>query len=168
MRLLVVDDDTAVRMLLGMALVDDQVIEGFRATDVHTAAKGQRVDAVIVDRRLPDGDGLTAVRRLRTDPVTCELPIIVITADDSPSQRADAFIAGADEHLYKPLDPTELTDLVRGLMATPVEERRIRRMLHRARMHVGRDDGGNADVMPLPVEPEPQAGKKRRWRLKAS
>lgn len=164
MRLLVVDDDTSVRMQIAMALDDVEVVEGFRAADVLAEARRQPVDAVVVDRRLPDRDGLSAVRELRRNAETKALPVIVITADDRLVQRSDAFAAGADEHLYKPFDPRKLHELVRGLLDKTPEERQFRRTLHRARLHVGRDDGGHEDVLPPPpsaVEPR----RRRRWRV---
>ena len=164
MRLLVVDDDIAVRMTLSMALDGVKVIEAWRATGVVATAIGERADAVLVDRRLPDADGLTAVHDLRHDPSTADLPIIVITANDHPSERAAAFGVGADEHAVKPLDPDQLMSLVRTIADTPIDQRRLRRTLRRARIHVGREDGGWGDLL-APAEPEDPARhhRKRRW-----
>ena len=164
MRLLVVDDDIAVRMALSMALDGVTVLEAWRAGGVVPTAIGERADAVLVDRRLPDADGLTAVRDLRHDPSTADLPIIVITANDHPSERAAAFGAGADEHAVKPLDPEQLLSLVRTIAETPVDQRRLRRTLRRARMHVGREDGGWGDLLaPVEVEEPSRHHRKRRW-----
>jgi DNA-binding response OmpR family regulator len=166
MRLLVVDDDTSVRMQVSMALDDVEVVEGFRAADVTAEAFAEPVDAVVVDRRLPDGDGLESVRSLRRNAATADLPVVVITADDHLSQRHAAFEAGADEHLYKPFEPGRLLVLVQGLVAMPASDRRVRRILHRARLHVGRDDGGFVDLLPMP-EPEPATARRRRRRWRA-
>ena len=153
MRLLVVDDDVTVRMLLSMALDDVDVVERWRATGIVQQATEVAPDALILDRRLPDGDGLDAVRALRADRRTADLPIVVITADDDPVQRQQAFAVGADEHMPKPVSPEELLALVSRIVATPVAQRRTRRAVHRARFHVGRPDGGLDDltVTALPV-----------------
>jgi CheY-like chemotaxis protein len=161
-RLLVVDDDIAVRMTLSMALDGVEVLEAWRAGGVVTTAVAENAEAVVMDRRLPDADGLTAVRALRAAPATADLPIVVITANDHPAERAAAFKAGADEHAVKPLDPEQLLSLLRGILATPVEQRRLRRTLRRARMHVGREDGGWADLLP-DAEPTDAPAGKRRW-----
>ena len=164
MRLLVVDDDIAVRMALSMALDGVTVLEAWRASGVVPTAIAERADAILVDRRLPDADGLTVVRDLRHDPATADLPIVVITANDHPSERPAAFSAGADEHAVKPLDPEQLLTLVRSIAETPVDQRRLRRTLRRARMHVGREDGGWGDLVAT-VEPEEPGRhhRKRRW-----
>jgi len=167
-RLLVVDDDTTVRMALGIALDDVEVVEAWRAGAVVALALGHELDGVVVDRRLPDGDGLAAVRALRVEPSTTDLPIVVVTASDDADERPLAFDAGADEHLVKPIDPARLLALFRALAAMPPEQRRLRRTVHRARMHAGRDDGGQVDLLPdvLPVVAGPDG--RRRWRVRTS
>lgn len=148
MRLLVVDDDVAVRMSLAMALDGVEVVEGWRADGVAELAVAERVDAVLLDRRLPDGDGLDLVRALRANPATAALPVVVVTADDDPKLRPAAFDAGADEHAVKPLDPERVVRLVRALEALGHDQRRVRRTVHRARLRAGRDDGGWVDLLP--------------------
>ncbi len=166
MRLLVVDDDVAVRMTLSMALMGVEVVEAWRGNGIVADAVDAEADAVIVDRRLPDGDGLDAVRALRANADTADIPVVVVTASDDPSERPLAFAAGADEHAVKPLDPEQLLTLVQAIAATPADERRVRRTLRRARLHVGRDDGGQTDLLPPPAPGPPPAptGKGRRWR----
>ena len=169
MRILVVDDDIAVRMTLSMALDGVQVLEGWRAKGVADLAAEGQAEAVVVDRRLPDADGLTAVRALRSRPETADLPIVVITANDHPSERGAAFAAGADEHAVKPLVPEQLLSLIKGIAATPVEQRRLRRTLRRARMHVGREDGGWNDLLPTEAAESARGAKsRRRWLSRAS
>jgi CheY-like chemotaxis protein len=167
-RILVVDDDTAVRMVLAMELDDVEILEGWRAGSVLDDAITQAAEAVVVDRRLPDGDGLDAVRALRAAPETALLPIVVITADDDPALRQKAFAAGADEHLVKPVDAPTLLAIVRAIQAAPIAERRLRRTLHRARLAAGRDDGGHADLLaeaiaaPSDGAGRPEGGGRRR------
>jgi CheY-like chemotaxis protein len=171
-RLLVVDDDIAVRMTLSMALDGVTVLEGWRASGTVALAIAERADAVILDRRLPDDDGLRTVRALRQDPETADLPIVVVTANDHPAERALAFSAGADEHAVKPLDPVKLLALVQRIIDTPVEQRRLRRTVHRARMHVGREDGGWDDLLTAGADGrdrhDHRSGKRRRWLARAS
>ena len=172
MRLLVVDDDIAVRMTLSMALDGVTVLEGWRAAGTVALAIAERADAVILDRRLPDDDGLRTVRSLRQDAATADIPIVVVTASDHPAERVLAFSAGADEHAIKPLDPVQLMALVQRIVDTPLEQRRLRRTLHRARMHVGREDGGWDDLLSTVTDDGDRAdhrsGKRRRWLARAS
>lgn len=149
MRLLVVDDDVTIRMLLEMALDGVEVVEGWRAAGSVDHVLDRAPDAVVIDRRLPDGDGLAVVRAIRSERTTAGLPIVVMTASDAPEGRQQAFDAGADEHLVKPFDPDTLLAVVHGLLAATEEERRLRRTLRRARLRVGRDDGGPSDLLPV-------------------
>jgi DNA-binding response OmpR family regulator len=124
LRLLVVDDDVVVAMLLAMGLEDVEVVEASRATEGLQRAQASPPDAVIVDRTLPDGDGLDLVRSLRAGASTAELPIVVVTAGHDPMLRANVLRAGADDYLPKPVDPGALAELVRALVRTPPGERR--------------------------------------------
>jgi two-component system cell cycle response regulator len=165
-RLLVLDDDTSVRMALGIALDDVEVLEAWRAGAVVALALANELDGVVIDRRLPDGDGLDVVRALRAEPRTADLPIVVVTASDDPDERPLAFAAGADEHVVKPVDPARLLALLRAIAEVAPTQRRLRRTVHRARMHAGRDDGGQVDLLP-DVQPAVAASDgRRRWRVR--
>ncbi len=108
---LVIDDDWRIRELMQLALEDS----GFSVT---TAADGSRAIALIQDERpavlvldltLPGADGFAvaeAVREVHGD----QVPIVVVTADNSAREKADAI--GAVGHLGKPFDLDELTQLV--------------------------------------------------------
>lgn len=75
----------------------------------------------IVDRGLPDGDGLTLIRRLRA--ADNQLPCLMLTAKDALHDRVAGLDAGADDYLPKPFAIEELTARVRALMRRPVEYR---------------------------------------------
>jgi DNA-binding response OmpR family regulator len=126
-RLLVVDDDTYVRIVLAIEVPGAQLIEAGRMSEVAAALDAGTPDAVIVDRRLPDADGLEVVRRLRRTVATYEVPIIVLTAGYDPEQRAEALRAGADEYLAKPIDGETLGRILEHLASVSYEERRLRR-----------------------------------------
>lgn len=64
----------------------------------------ERPDLVILDASLPDSGGLEAVRRLRQDPATAAIPIIMVTETDSRSENIAALETGADDCVTKPLD----------------------------------------------------------------
>jgi PAS domain S-box-containing protein len=59
-------------------------------------------DAVLLDAHLPDGSGIDALRELRAEAATADLPVVVVTADTSPTLRKQALRAGADAFLVKP------------------------------------------------------------------
>jgi len=80
----------------------------------------QTPEIVLLDRRLPDGDGLDLVPDIRSRPATRTCPILVVSASALPSDRIAADLAGCDAFISKPIRVTELLDE----MARQVERRR--------------------------------------------
>lgn len=148
-RALVVDDDVVVGMRLSFSDEDIEVTDAVRIADALPTAMGGDFDVAIIDRRMPDGDGLDLVRALRDHPETAELPIIMLTAFHGEADRDEVLEAGADEYLAKPIEPDQLVTVFRRLTgveddadATPDKkekkrERRRHRPLRRA--HVAND-----------------------------
>jgi two-component system response regulator MprA len=116
MKILVVDDDRAVRDALRRALTladyDVQVAEdGERAIDELSVADP---DAVVLDVGLPGIDGLEVCRRLRR--AGSRVPILILTARDAVDDRIEGLDAGADDYMVKPFDVGELKARLRALM----------------------------------------------------
>jgi len=113
--ILVVDDDPGIRRLITATLRD---VGGFRIEEaggglqaLDTAA-GLRPEIVFLDYEMPDLDGVETCRRLRSDPVTADATIIMLTGmSDAPAQDR-AVDAGADMFLTKPFSPLHLLTLV--------------------------------------------------------
>ena len=108
MRILVVDDDKAVRDSLRRSLAFngyqvDLAEDGQAALDMMI---DQRPDALVLDVMMPRVDGLEVCRRLRS--AGDELPILVLTARDAVSDRVAGLDAGADDYLPKPFALEEL------------------------------------------------------------
>jgi two-component system response regulator MprA len=123
MRILVVDDDKAVRDSLRRSLAFngyqvDLAEDGQAALDQMV---GQRPDALVLDVMMPRVDGLEVCRRLRS--AGDELPILVLTARDAVSDRVAGLDAGADDYLPKPFALEELLARLRALLRrrTPEE-----------------------------------------------
>ncbi|WP_040838065.1 response regulator transcription factor [Nocardia brevicatena] len=116
MRILVVDDDRAVRESLRRSLTFngytvDLAVDGIDALEKAT---GQRPDALVLDVMMPRLDGLEVCRRLRS--TGDDLPILVLTARDSVSERVAGLDAGADDYLPKPFALEELLARLRALL----------------------------------------------------
>ncbi len=74
----------------------------------------ENVDCLVTDIEMPDVDGLGLTRRLRGQPVHADLPIVVVSTLDRPSDRLAGLEAGADAYLTKQgLDVRELVTLIR-------------------------------------------------------
>jgi two-component system response regulator MprA len=115
-RILVVDDDRAVREALRRALTlagyEVQVAEDGEAALEQTA---QAVpDAVVLDVGLPGIDGLEVCRRLRR--LGNRVPILILTARDAVADRIDGLDVGADDYMVKPFDVGELQARLRALL----------------------------------------------------
>ncbi|MPY96919.1 MAG: response regulator [Actinophytocola sp.] len=122
MRILVVDDDRAVRESLRRSLE-------FNGYTVELASDGQqalaavtndRPDAMVLDVMMPRLDGLEVARRLRSD--GDDLPILVLTARDTVSDRVSGLDAGADDYLPKPFALEELLARLRALLRRSAAE----------------------------------------------
>ncbi|WP_188828717.1 response regulator transcription factor [Nocardia camponoti] len=116
MRILVVDDDRAVRESLRRSLsfngyTIDLAVDGVDALEKVAAA---RPDALVLDVMMPRLDGLEVCRRLRS--TGDDLPILVLTARDSVSERVAGLDAGADDYLPKPFALEELLARLRALL----------------------------------------------------
>ncbi|GAA3197013.1 hypothetical protein GCM10020255_099630 [Rhodococcus baikonurensis] len=116
MRILVVDDDRAVRESLRRSLsfngyTVELAVDGLDALEKILA---NRPDAVVLDVMMPRLDGLEVCRRLRS--AGDDLPILVLTARDSVSERVAGLDAGADDYLPKPFALEELLARLRALL----------------------------------------------------
>jgi len=116
MRLLVVDDDAYVHVLLCLDLPEVDLLEVTRVQDATAAfARRERIDACVVDRRLADGDGLDVIRQARSREWTRNLPIVVLTAGYDDADADAVYQAGADAYLAKPFQAPELLEVVARL-----------------------------------------------------
>jgi type IV pilus assembly protein PilB len=108
-RVLVVDDDASV--LEYVATVLEDVCEVLRAETAEEAlrlAATENLDAMVLDLVLPDLSGIELTRLLRADTRTALLPLLLLTGNDDARLRTEAFHAGADQFLTKPIDPATL------------------------------------------------------------
>jgi diguanylate cyclase (GGDEF)-like protein len=125
-RLLLVDDEPIARTILARQLQQ----RGFtvrQAGSGESALAGARSgwpQALLIDYLMPEMDGLAVVRRLRAEPATADLPIVLLTALDQPATIVDAFEQGVDDYVAKPAHPDEVT--VRLLRLLRLAERQAR------------------------------------------
>jgi two-component system OmpR family response regulator len=116
LRVLVVDDESALTELISMAL-------RYEGWDVRTAGDGTgavrtardfRPDAVVLDMMLPDFDGLEVLRRLRSEQT--DVPVLFLTARDSVEDRIAGLTAGGDDYVTKPFSLEEVVARLRALL----------------------------------------------------
>jgi two-component system response regulator MprA len=116
MRVLVVDDDRAVRDALRRALT----LAGYQVQTADTGAQALELvaqappEAVLLDLGMPDMDGLEVCRRVRL--LGQRVPVLMVTGRDAVSDRVAGLDAGADDYVIKPFDLDELKARIRALM----------------------------------------------------
>jgi two-component system KDP operon response regulator KdpE len=110
-KLLVVDDEPAIRRLLGTGLerAGYRVVEAGSAREVLTALQIDKPDAVLLDLGLPDRDGLEIVPQVKA----AGAALIVVSARDATDQKVTALDLGADDYVTKPFDTEEVLARVR-------------------------------------------------------
>ena len=112
--LYVEDDRQAAGAVLALAAeAGDRVIWEERGAPGLRRAGAEPFDAIILDRMLPDLDGLVVIRRLRD--AGLDAPILVLSALGRTANRIEGLEAGADDYLAKPYEPEELLARVRAL-----------------------------------------------------
>lgn len=142
-QILVVDDDPADRQLITQILEkqDLDVVQAETSAEGLALAQQGRLDAAILDILLPDGDGIGLFRQLRE--IDSTLPVIFVTASGSSSTAIEAMQLGALDYLVKPLQVSEVRQVVQRALE-------VRRMVH-SPVVMGEDpapqDTGRADVI---------------------
>jgi CheY-like chemotaxis protein/cellulose synthase/poly-beta-1,6-N-acetylglucosamine synthase-like glycosyltransferase len=120
-RILVVDDDDAMRLLITTALREagHRTVEASDGLEALRVIQQGGVDAVITDVMMPALDGLGLLRRLRADPISISLPVILLTSMTSPADVVAGLQAGADDYVSKPIDIVELIARLEARLARP-------------------------------------------------
>ena len=129
-RVLVVDDIPANVKLLEAKLGAEyfEVVTAGSGPEALTAIEHEKPDIVLLDVMMPGMDGFEVCRRIKTNPQTAHLPVVMVTALDQVSDRVQGLEAGADDFLTKPVNDVALFARVRSLvrLKTMVDELRLR------------------------------------------
>lgn len=118
LKVLVIDDEVNIIELIKLGLT----YEGFQVESAADGPQGlsaaQRIDPdmVILDLMLPGMDGLEVCRRLRTNPTTQDVPVLMLTAKDEVHDRVMGLKTGADDYLTKPFSFEELLARIRAIL----------------------------------------------------
>ena len=116
--ILVVEDEPAIRELLKINLVDAgyEVREAADAEAANALLKEALPDLVLLDWMLPGQSGLAFAKRLRADPRTKELPVIMVTARTDEADRVAGLEAWVDDYVTKPFSPRELKARIKSVL----------------------------------------------------
>lgn len=136
---LIIEDEPQIRRVVRHALVDeaDRIVEAETASEGVDLAAAERPALVILDLGLPDAAGVSVCRELRK---WSSMPIIVLSARHSESEKVALLEAGADDYVTKPFSPVEL-------------RARVRAQLRRARLSEVPDGAGVIRIADLEIDP---------------
>ena len=117
-QILVVEDnmDTYELMRFILELNGYDTFLAMNGRDGVNATRKQMPDLILMDLSMPEMDGWEATRRIRENPKTASIPLIVVTAHALPAERQRALDAGCDGYMTKPMDLPELVELVNSLL----------------------------------------------------
>ncbi len=117
-KILVVDDDPNMRVLLRqmLALRGFDVVEAEDGLDALAKVEEAEPDVVVLDVMMPDMDGITVCKRLRQQPKTANLPIIMLSGKVHPEAIKEGLMAGADKYLRKPIPLADLIANIREVL----------------------------------------------------
>jgi two-component system phosphate regulon response regulator PhoB len=116
--ILIVEDDTAVREMARFILeqADFQVVEAADAQEAQTCVADQPPGLILLDWMLPGVSGIEFARRLKRDPTTREIPIIMLTARGEEDDKVRALDSGADDYVTKPFSTRELVARIKAVL----------------------------------------------------
>jgi CheY-like chemotaxis protein/MinD-like ATPase involved in chromosome partitioning or flagellar assembly len=116
--ILVVDDDLQTVKLISLLLQRKgyRILPATSGAQALAKAETEQPDLIILDVMMPDMDGLEVCRRLRANPRTSAIPILMFTAKTAVGDKIAGFQAGADDYLTKPVHPAELISRVEALL----------------------------------------------------
>ncbi|ODT37158.1 MAG: phosphate regulon transcriptional regulatory protein PhoB [Lautropia sp. SCN 70-15] len=123
-RILIVEDEPAIRDLLAVNLRH----AGYVPMSVESAEDAQKQldaalpDLIVLDWMLPGQSGIDYAKRLRADPRTREVPILMLTARAQEGDKLQGFDVGADDYVTKPFSPRELLARIRALLRRAAPE----------------------------------------------
>jgi CheY-like chemotaxis protein/MinD-like ATPase involved in chromosome partitioning or flagellar assembly len=123
-KILIIDDDVDTLRLVGLMLQRQgyEIRAASNGTQGLEKAMEDRPDLILLDVMMPDMDGYEVARRLRKNPATVTVPILMFTAKTQLDDKVAGFEVGADDYLTKPTHPTELQAHVKALLARSAQK----------------------------------------------
>ena len=103
-KLLIADDDTYVHQLFEDSFIKDfEIVHAYDGAEALMLAVQHRPDLILLDITMPFLDGRTVCKKIKKNPVTAKIKIIMVTVKDEQHDRLVGFEVGADEYVEKPV-----------------------------------------------------------------
>jgi two-component system, cell cycle response regulator len=131
-RIMVVDDDPDTVSILARHLRREGfvAVEAISGPDCLKLAREEPVDVILLDLMMPEMDGFQVCRKLKEDPSTAEIPVIMITARDDLDARAEGMRLGVSDFLAKPVFRRQLANRIRAQLDMAASARANELALH--------------------------------------
>lgn len=115
---LVVEDEPAIRELIGFACekAGYRVFRAGSVTEARKVLEAERPDIILLDWMLPDQSGLSWLEQLKREEKNAGIPVIMLTARGTESDKVAGLDAGADDYVVKPFSPRELIARLRAVL----------------------------------------------------
>ena len=124
--ILIVDDDPLnVKLIDALLSSEYQTMKAYDGIEALEKVRETMPDLILLDIMMPNLDGYAVIRQLKSNALTRNIPIIMITALDGAEDKAKAIEAGADEFLNKPVNQTELEARVKSLLKLKVYQEQL-------------------------------------------
>ena len=113
--ILIVDDSASMRQLVTFALKDAgyDVIAAVDGKDALGKLNGTKVDIVVTDLNMPNMDGITLIKQLRSSATNKFTPVVMLTTESQESRKQEGRTAGASGWIVKPFTPEKLIEVIK-------------------------------------------------------
>lgn len=117
-KVLLADDDPGLRRLVGTTLGADDftLLQAGDGVEALALAREQLPELILLDLNMPKLNGFEVCRRLKADPATAAIKIVILTASSNDADRLEGRAAGADDYFVKPFSPVALLNKVYSLL----------------------------------------------------
>ena len=117
-RVLIVDDEAPIREMIAVALemAGYTTLEADNASTAHAMILDEQPDLVLLDWMMPGTSGIELAKRLRNDPITKEIPVIMLTAKADEDNKIQGLEQGVDDYITKPFSPRELVARLKAVL----------------------------------------------------
>lgn len=117
-KILVADDEEDVKMVVQLYLESKgyEILTAYDGLDAIDKAKNERPDLILLDIMMPIMDGFEVAKRLKNDPSTESIPIVMLSAASQTESKERALKAGAVDYVVKPFDPEQLEKTVSTIL----------------------------------------------------
>jgi len=116
-KILVVDDDPAIVELVTETLAGHEILTATNGSDGLALARERKPDMVILDVSMPRLSGTVVCGRLKNDPATAQIPVMMLTGWGTVGDVEEAFANKANDYIVKPFSPRALKSKVEALLA---------------------------------------------------